>query len=306
MRRVRSSRRSSGSPPDGLVTHGRPLDDVDVLYLHGWSDYFFQAELAEFWAGLGARFYALDLRKYGRSLRPGQTPGYTTSLEVYDEDIRAALTVMGYPADGSPEHPRRLILVGHSTGGLTASLWASRHPGLATALVLNSPWLELQVGTLGRQLIAPAVFACSQLDPLGAHPTVDLGFYTRAQEEIGSAPAAAYPAEWRPAQGFPTHPAWLAAVTAGQEQVSRGIDVHCPALVMTSTASTVPLTWRPEMTRTDSVLNVDNIAHASTHIGTDVTLRRIDGGIHDLFLSSPEPRQAAYAALEHWLLRGAL
>ncbi len=49
-----------------------PLRNTDVLYVHGWSDYFFQTELARFWTGLGAGFYALDLRKYGRSLRPGR------------------------------------------------------------------------------------------------------------------------------------------------------------------------------------------------------------------------------------------
>ncbi len=43
------------------------LDGVDVLYVHGWSDYFFQKRLARFWTSRGARFFALDLRKYGRS-----------------------------------------------------------------------------------------------------------------------------------------------------------------------------------------------------------------------------------------------
>ena len=65
-----------------------------VLYLHGWSDYFFQTGLAQFWAGQGAAFYALDLRKYGRSLRPHQTPTYTDDLAVYDDDLDAALAVV--------------------------------------------------------------------------------------------------------------------------------------------------------------------------------------------------------------------
>jgi hypothetical protein len=28
---------------------------ADVLYVHGWSDYFFNPELAAFWSGAGAR-----------------------------------------------------------------------------------------------------------------------------------------------------------------------------------------------------------------------------------------------------------
>ena len=79
------------APLAGLLRDRRPFADVDVLYVHGWSDYFFQKRLARYWADRGARFFALDLRKYGRSVRPGQTPGFVTDLSTYDEDIAAAL-----------------------------------------------------------------------------------------------------------------------------------------------------------------------------------------------------------------------
>ena len=66
---------ASEPPPLGwLFGDRRRLADVDVLYVHGWSDYFFQKRLARFWTDQGARFYALDLRKYGRSLRPDRRP----------------------------------------------------------------------------------------------------------------------------------------------------------------------------------------------------------------------------------------
>ena len=121
-------RRMPAPPPLGwLFGDRRPLADVDVLYVHGWSDYFFQTRLARFWADRGARFYALDLRKYGRSLRPGQTPGYITDLATYDDDIAAALDAMERAASGTAS-ARRLVLIGHSTGGLVLSLWAHRHP----------------------------------------------------------------------------------------------------------------------------------------------------------------------------------
>lgn len=45
-----------------------------VLYVHGFVDYFFQTHVADFFAARGWDFYALDLRKYGRSLLPHQTP----------------------------------------------------------------------------------------------------------------------------------------------------------------------------------------------------------------------------------------
>ncbi|MGP3534506.1 alpha/beta hydrolase [Microbacterium sp. RD1] len=269
--------------------------DVDVLYVHGWSDYFFQTELARFWTDLGARFYALDLRRYGRSFRPGQRPGDVSSLDDYDAELTAALAVI----ETETATARPLVLLGHSTGGLVLTLWAARHPGRATALVLNSPWLELQLGPIGRQALTPLINARARVDPLGPHPVVDLGFYTRAQRELGSLPDA--PDGWRPERGFPTHPRWLAAVVAGHRRVADGLDVGCPVLVLLSTRSTPPLRWLPEMTATDSVLVVDDIARAATRIGELVTIARIPEAIHDVFLSAPTPRAAAFLTLERWM-----
>lgn len=273
------------------------LGDVDVLYVHGWSDYFFQTELAQFWNDLGARFYALDLRGYGRSLRPTRAPGYVSSLDEYDDDIAAALEAM---ASGR----RRIVLLGHSTGGLTLSLWAAHHPDVVSAVVLNSPWLELQTGALARQALAPIVQARARFDPFGAHPAVDLGFYSRAQRELGSLPAA--PDGWRPERGFPTHPGWLAAIIAGHARVASGLHIDCPVLVLLSSRGSNPLAWSPEAISSDNVLVVDDIARAATKLGADVTLARIDGAIHDIFLSAPEPRASAYRALRRWLTGGAL
>jgi len=284
------------SVPHPFVTWTKPLRDVDVLYVHGWSDYFFQRELAQFWTGLGARFYALDLHRYGRSIRPGEVPGYADSLEEYDEDIALALAAM----DRSGRSNRRLVLMGHSTGGLTLTLWASRNPGRAAALILNSPWLELQVGALARQAITPLVTARARFQPRGQQPVVDLGFYSRAQTELGVIPTPEYRPEWRPAQGFATHPGWFHAVLIGHATIAAGTDVGCPALVLLSAHSSPPVRWLPAMTRTDSVLVVDEIARAALRIGPLVTVARIDGAIHDVVLSAPEPRAHAYAVMRDW------
>nr|WP_307041983.1 alpha/beta hydrolase [Agromyces ramosus] len=203
---------------------------ADVLYVHGWSDYFFNRGLAEFWSNAGARFFALDLRKYGRSLRPGQTPGYITDLADYDSDIEAALSAMGHgrstDAAGATSG-RPLILLGHSTGGLTLSLWAARNPGRAAALVLNSPWLEFQASRIAREALTPVISWGAKVNPMGPMPSVDLGFYTRtvAKEHGGE---WEYSHEWRPERGFAIFPAWLTAILAGHATVAAGIDVGAP------------------------------------------------------------------------------
>ncbi|HAN24296.1 MAG: alpha/beta hydrolase [Microbacterium sp.] len=279
----------------------RPLGDVDVLYVHGWSDYFFQTRLARFWTSRGARFFALDLRKYGRSLRPGQTPGYVTDLTTYDEDIAAALGAMG--RDGEGRHPhRRLVLLGHSTGGLTLSLWADRHPRAAAAVILNSPWLEFQLPGRRRSALAPVVGIGARMRPYETVPQVDLGFYTRAQREVADpTDPVSIDLDWRPEQTMAVHTGWLNAILAGHARVEAGLRIDAPVCVLLSARSAVPTRWSEELTRADSVLVVDDIARAAVQLGSSVTVERIEGALHDVFLSRHDAREEAYARLARWV-----
>ncbi|WP_262001343.1 MULTISPECIES: alpha/beta hydrolase [Microbacterium] len=276
------------------------LDGVDVLYVHGWSDYFFQKRLARFWTSRGARFFALDLRKYGRSLRDGQTPGYVADLATYDEDIGAALEAMGR-GQGGIESSRRLVLLGHSTGGLVLSLWASRHPGAADAVILNSPWLEFQFAP-ARAAIAPMVELQARIRPMEAAPQVDLGFYTRAQLEVADPddPMEVNPL-WRPAQTMAVYAGWLHAILSGHKAVAAGLGITAPVCVLLSARFVPPTRWSEELTSADSVLVVDDIARAALRLGASVTVERIDGALHDVFLSRHDAREDAYRRLERWV-----
>lgn len=283
----------------GFFGDRRPFADIDVLYIHGWSDYFFQKRLAKYWADRGARFFALDLRKYGRSLREGQTPGYITDFTDYDADIGAALEAMGRRADGAGE--RRLVLLGHSTGGLTLSLWAARYPDAAAAVILNSPWLEFQLSAATRAAIAPIMGIHSRLRPLDLWPQVDAGFYTRAQSEVADPDD---PVEidhaWRPEQTMPVHVGWMHAVIDGHAKVAAGLGITAPVCVMLSARTAVPTRWDDELTRADTVLVVDDIARAALKLGSSVTVERIDGALHDIFLSAHNAREEAYRRLDRW------
>ncbi|MFP3467534.1 alpha/beta hydrolase [Leifsonia sp. SIMBA_070] len=292
------------SPAPHLRLHRGPAADADVLYVHGWSDYFFQTELARFWHDQGARFHALDLRKYGRSLRTGQTPGFVDDLAVYDEDIAAALEAMGHREGGGHGRSRRLILLGHSTGGLTLSLWADRHPGRADALVLNSPWLEFQAHSAGRAALTPLVDLRARLVPKAPMPNVDLGFYTRTVSRTMDGEWD-YDLAWRPVRGFPVHPVWLTAVLAGHARVAAGLHIDAPVLTLLSARSTLLPFWTPDMLKSDVVLVVRDIAERSLGLAPTVTVSWIQDALHDVFLSAAPVRQAAYTAMERWM-RGAL
>ena len=61
-----------------------------VLHVHGFSDYFFHTEYGEWWLERDHDAYGLDLRKYGRSIRPHQSATYVADLEEYFADLDAA------------------------------------------------------------------------------------------------------------------------------------------------------------------------------------------------------------------------
>src|SRR3954465_11238320 len=89
-----------------------------VLHVHGFADYFFQTGAADFWCERGYDFYALDLRKYGRSLLSHQTPSCGTGLTTYYEEPERAYAAVA-------AHHEHVFLSAHSTGGLAVPLWAS-------------------------------------------------------------------------------------------------------------------------------------------------------------------------------------
>ena len=266
-----------------------------VLYVHGWNDYFFQTGLAEYWHGQGAAFYALDLRKYGRSLRPHHTPNYVADLAEYDEELDAAIVRIRHDLGTRA----RIMLMGHSTGGLVGSLWAHRHPGSVSGLVLNSPWLELTGSSFMRTLSTPVVQQLARLQPRTPMPTIDPGFYARTIL-VAHGGEWTYDPAWRPTPMVPVRPGWLQAILAGHAQVARGLHLQVPVLAAIAERSVLLTRWREEMREADSVLDVDLLARRAVLLGPVVTVVRIPGGLHDLTLSARPARTRFYAELTRW------
>jgi alpha-beta hydrolase superfamily lysophospholipase len=283
-----------------------------VLFLHGWSDYFFNVDLARFWTRSGYEFYALDMHNHGRSLRPDSRGGYVADLANYDAEISEAIRIMkadsltvaadpGTHGPGpTPVLEPLLILMGHSTGGLVAALWAGRHPGAASQLVLNSPWLEMHGSSLVRRAASTMVGPVARFRPEAVLRLPERGFYWRT---ISNAAEGEWTLDdrFRPPMAFPLRAGWLSAVLAGQAKVARGLGIDIPILVLLSRGSAYGPFWTEEMRRTDAVLDVDIIALRALALGRTVTVERIDGALHDVFLSPPKVRADAYDRLSRWL-----
>ena len=130
-----------------------------VLYIHGFIDYFFQTEMAEQFNQHGYDFYALDLRKYGRSHLSHQKYYNVRDLSEYDAEITQALEIIGN------EGHTAVLLAGHSTGGLITTLYAAHNPKhpLIKALWVNSPFYDFNMHPIKRKLGVP------QLSRLAKH-----------------------------------------------------------------------------------------------------------------------------------------
>lgn len=279
-----------------LVRHAVPGGSRRaVLYVHGFVDYFFQTHLADQWREAGFDFYAVDLRKYGRSLREHQTPNYITSLEDYDEELDESARIIR-----EEEGHDVLVVMGHSTGGLITSLWAHRRRGrgIIDALVLNSPWFDLNAGFFQRTLGTVALHRLGTLKPRTVVGKLGTAYGHYLHRETGG--DWDYDLAWKPHLGFPVVAGWLAGIRRGHAELNRGLAIECPVFVACSNATSNPVKEPGRISSTDVVLDVSHIAGRAHRLGRLVTLVRIDGGIHDLALSAEPARSTFFAELARW------
>jgi len=251
-----------------------------VLYVHGFIDYFFQRHMAERFAAEGYAFYALDLRKHGRSLLPQQHACFCKDVGEYHEDITRALQEIGGD----------VLLAGHSTGGLICSLYKKDGPlrDRVRALWLNSPFFDWK--DMFRRKLRIAAFL-GRFSPFMNNPKAVLPAYVRSLHRN-------WEGEWefdlslKPEYGFPAYFGWVKAIFAAHASVHRGLGLDIPVLSMHSDEADIVLDWK-------------QVARWSRTLGSKVTVLPFPGGLHDLVLSRMEIREAVFSQLFAWAERNA-
>lgn len=268
-----------------------------ILYLHGFVDYFFQDHVARHFADQGWAWYAIDLRRSGRSLRPGQEPWYTNDLTEYYEELNLAMERI--QADGH----NQVVLMGHSTGGLIGALWAHdrRDSKPIDALVLNSPWLDLQEPWITRTLGTWVIRALGRILPLMNAPRGLKGIYAQTIHSSASGEWD-FDTNWKPLSSQPVKMGFLAAVRRAHARLHRGLDVGVPVLMVRSESSMLGLTnWSDAAAHHDLVLDVHQMKKWLPKLGTDVTDVPLTGALHDVMLSAQPIREQALSEVEKWL-----
>jgi len=266
-----------------------------VLHVHGFADYFFHTEYAEWWNKRGYDFYALDLRKHGRSLLEHQTPNYVADVREYFPDLDEA-----WQRVTERDHHSQVVLSAHSTGGLTMSLWANSRRIEASAMVLNSPWFDLHGPFWLRTIGTTAIRRLGTYSPLRPIPRALNTFYGQSLHRDHGGEWD-YDLAWKPLDSWPIYFGWLRAIRDAHAELHRGLDLRFPSLVLTSGATRRPATMSDDVHRHDVVLDVEQIRRWAPALGKHVTVVSVEGARHDVVLSLPDVRAVVYDEIERWV-----
>jgi len=197
---VELSRRTTGTPGNG----------PPVVLLHALGDD--ASTWTEFVIGLDGRHtIALDLRGHGQSPRPG----------TYTFDLMVADVILALP-DVS-----EMDLVGHSMGGLVASLLAGRHPELVRRLVLEDSPVPPETGPPLADPNPPA-------EPVTPPP-----FDWRAVVPLRGDGRRANPAWWENIRRLPVPTLWVSGGPTSHLDPAR--HAEAAAQMPSATVETIPV-----------------------------------------------------------------
>ncbi len=267
-----------------------------ILYVHGFNDYFFQTELAEKADSAGFAFFAIDLHRCGRSLRAGDARADMRSVKEFYAELDVAVELSKKIAVDDYEEAERtpFIILGHSQGGLITSSYVNdRKAEQFTALVLNSPFLDMNFNWPMRKIVFPLLSEIALFLPdFAIGSTGDPNYaYSLLKREKGE---WEYIEEWKSETRPKQYLGWARAIVKAQSRVHSGLDIKSPVLVLHSGCSAEGDEWTDDYLHCDGVLNVEHIQQWAPNLGENVTTKVITDGLHDLLLSRKDVRDNAY------------
>jgi alpha-beta hydrolase superfamily lysophospholipase len=286
---------SSGGPTLVRPARQHPHPRAAVLHVHGYNDYFFQEHLAHAFLDAGHAFYAVDLRRAGRSLVRGEIPHLMSNIGEPGEDLSLAAEAIAQLHPGTP-----LVVHAHSTGGLSAAVWAAdRRPAPLRGLVLDSPLFGRRERGVKRwgPVVLPILGSLKPMAVVSSHPSV----YARNLHIDGGGRWEFDTALKRP-EGVPARAVWALTVQRAQQRIARGrLSIEVPVLVARASESGSESHDNPLLDEQDIVVDVEAIARLGERLGPHVEHVVVPGGIHELSLSRRGPRELYLSAVMTWI-----
>ena len=269
------------------------------LYIHGFNDYFFQKEMGERFVDSGFNFYAVDLRRYGRSWEPWQYPFNARKQSEFFNDIDSALAQIR--RDGNTD----ITLSGHSTGGLTVAYYAAMKGARVgvNRVVTNSPFLEWNFSPIMRNVGAHAI---ELLSKFSKNSKIKQGncngyAYSLLKEYDGE---WEYNTDWKMTYSPDVSYSWVGAINHAQsELMKKAGNITVPILIMHSSRKISGCNFTPDFMTGDAVLDPEMIEKQGRKLGKFAEVCEIENGIHDLILSPLPVRTAAYDSIFSFIRR---
>ncbi len=280
-----------------LIYTNEKSSNCAVIHIHGFSDYFFHNHLAEEINKTGIDFYALELRKYGRSKLGHQHDFYFRKISEYYEEITKSIVIIlekGY---------EKIHLMGHSTGGLIISLYAYegelKHK--ISSIILNSPLLNFPLPSNLKKIVPLSGFI-GKLFPFAKikelkKPSIG-GIYNDSLHKD-------YKGEWdyirkvKETDGI--FLSWLNGVNNGFKIIKKGLNLSIPVLILHSSQTFFPKKWDDKILISDVVLKISDMKTIGPTLGSNVTLFEIKDAMHDVYLSKLESRSNAIFKTINWI-----
>lgn len=267
------------------------------LYIHGFNDYFFQQEMGQRLVDSGYNFYAVDLRRYGRSLMKWQYPFNVRDIHEYFADIDSA--ILQIRRDGNTD----ITLAGHSTGGLTTSFYVAEKGVKVPVrrLITDSPFLEWNFNTFYRNALIPCVSLWGSISPNTKiyQKHCDGYAYSLLKKYHGE---WNYRTDWKMIYSPPVTASWVHTICSTMSGLLKNADnIHIPILVMHSSDEVRGCNWTPAFNHGDAVLDPAMIQARGRQLGKMAKVITINEGLHDLILSEKPVRDATYDSIFHFI-----
>ncbi len=126
------------------------------------------------------------------------------------------------------------MLAGHSTGGLTATLYAAHHPNhpLIKALWANSPFYDFNLSLVEKKFGIPVLSRVGKYLPKVKFPSQLTNGTPRASQTAQG--RMGLNLDWKPTSAPTVQLSFLHAIHTAQKEIHRGVKLNVPALIMHS------------------------------------------------------------------------
>jgi len=250
-----------------------------VLYIHDFSDYFWQDSIAVEFTEEGFQFYALDLRRFGRNisnLPPNEKgPNEMKNIKEFYEEIHYAIKFIK-----EVEKMDMIMLCGTGLGGLLSVLFTAEHPQMINGLCIINPLLSLNSAWEDLINSSKNWFGSINLD----YKESQFSFLYHQSLHQSAKGEYQWDLSYKPMSGFPVSVSWVLSLKEALKLL-QPINIELPILLLCSQSGYAIKHWTDDIFKTDIFCKVDGMVGLGGSLGKNVKTQLIKDAMHDILLS---------------------